>query len=168
MAAGLTVERHPSPNCVAGRGGQVPRGVVVHTTDGTFAGALSWLTDPESRVSAHYLVSLEGRVVQLVDERDTARHAGRVLRPTAALVSDENPNPYTVGLEFEDGGDPMEVERPPEQYAAGASLLRGICDRWEIPLDREHVIGHREVFAAKACPGNLDIERLIAAARGDR
>ena len=46
--------------------------------------------------------------------------------------------------------------------AAGALLLARICGRWEIPLDREHVVGHRELFAAKRCPGNLDPERLIA------
>jgi N-acetyl-anhydromuramyl-L-alanine amidase AmpD len=143
----------------------VPRGIVVHTTDGTFGGALAWLTDPQSRVSAHYLVSLDGRVVQMVDEADTARHAGRVREPTAALVIDDDPNPYTVGIEFEDGGEPLEVFRPDVQYAAGAALIREIVRRWEIPLDREHVIGHNEVFSAKACPGNLDIERLIDEAR---
>ena len=45
------------------------------------------------------------------------------------------------------------------------ALIAEIAARWEIPLDREHVIGHREMFAAKDCPGNLDVERLIAEAR---
>jgi N-acetylmuramoyl-L-alanine amidase len=101
-----------------------------------------------------------------VDEEDTARHAGRVRDPTASLVTGENPNLYTVGIEFEDRGDPMGIERTEVQYSAGAELMAEIASRWGIPLDREHVIGHREVFSAKSCPGNLDIERLIEEARG--
>jgi N-acetylmuramoyl-L-alanine amidase len=100
-----------------------------------------------------------------VDEQDTARHAGRVREPTASLVTDENPNMYTVGIEFEDGGEPEQVRRPDAQYAAGGRLITAVARRWGIPLDREHVIGHREVFSAKSCPGNLDIERLIEEAR---
>ena len=55
--------------------------------------------------------------------------------------------------------------RPAAQYETGAALIAEVASRWRIPLDRDHVIGHREVFAAKDCPGNLDLERLIARAR---
>ena len=34
--------------------------------------------------------------------------------------------------------------------------------------NREHVIGHRELFAVKTCPGNLDIARLLDEARAWR
>jgi N-acetylmuramoyl-L-alanine amidase len=132
---------------------------------GSFSSTVHWFADPASRVSSHYLVGLDGRVIQFVDERDTARHAGRVKDPTARLVGADNPNLYTVGIEFEDGGEPHTVERPNEQYGAGAELLRAIAERWSIELDREHVVGHREIYAAKTCPGNLDIERLIQMAR---
>ncbi len=37
--------------------------------------------------------------------------------------------------------------------------------RWGIPTDREHVIGHHELFAEKDCPGNLDVDRLIRECR---
>jgi N-acetylmuramoyl-L-alanine amidase len=133
----------------------------VHTNEGTFASTARWFANPSSGVSAHYLVGLDGRIAQFVDEGDVARHAGRVREPTASVVDEPNPNLYTIGIEFEDGGDPLAVKRPDAQYAAGARLIVGIAVRWGIPLDREHVIGHREVFAAKACPGNLDVERLV-------
>jgi N-acetylmuramoyl-L-alanine amidase len=137
---------------------------VVHTTDGTYDSAASWFANPRSGVSAHYLVGLDGRVAQLVDEADTAHHAGRIRDPTASLVDEPNPNLYTIGIEFEDGGYPLGVDRPDAQYAAGAALISGIAARWGIPLDRDHVIGHREVFAAKDCPGNLDVQRLVSEA----
>jgi N-acetylmuramoyl-L-alanine amidase len=158
------IQRRPTPNFTRGREGHEPRGIVVHTTDGSYEAAASWFANPESGVSSHYLVGLDGRVAQFVEEEDAAHHAGRVREPTAALLSAENPNLYTIGIEFEDEGDPAGVERTDEQYAAGARLIADIARRWRIPLDREHVIGHREVFAAKSCPGNLDLDRLIAEA----
>ena len=154
-----------TPNFEHGRAGARPEAIVLHTTAGDFESALSWFADARSRVSAHYVVGLDGRVARIVDEADTARHAGRVLRPTTPLAARwPDPNRATVGVEFEDGGDPHGVGRPPEQYAAGSLLLAGIAARWGIPLDRTHVIGHRELFAAKECPGNLDIGRLIEGA----
>ena len=162
----IEIERRRTPHSSPGRGGQRPRAIVVHTTDGGFAAAAAWFAAAESGVSAHYLVGLDGRVAQFVDEADTARHAGRVLRPTATLARGRDDlNPITVGIELEDGGDPEGIERPEAQYEAAAALVAAVCERWEIPLDREHVIGHREVFAAKACPGNVDLERLVAMAR---
>lgn len=88
-----------------------------------------------------------------------------MLEPTASNLLDGNPNLITVGIEFEDGGDPTAVNRPGAQYEAGSRLIAAIASRWGIPFDREHVVGHNELFAAKLCPGNLDLDRLIAGAR---
>ena len=162
--AQLEPQRLPTPHRDPGRDGHDPAAIVVHTTVGTFESVVSWFANPASRVCAHYLVALQGHLAQFVDERDTARHAGRVLRPTARLVRERegtSPNLFTVGIEFEDGGDPGGVDRPDAQYRVGATLIAQVAARWGIPLDRDHVIGHREVFAAKECPGNLDVERLV-------
>jgi glycosyltransferase involved in cell wall biosynthesis len=75
-----------------------------------------------------------------------------------------DPNLYTIGIEFEDAGDPLHVVRTDAQYRTGAALIARIARRWGIPVDEEHVIGHREIFAGKDCPGNLDKLRLIAEA----
>jgi N-acetyl-anhydromuramyl-L-alanine amidase AmpD len=159
-------ELHPTPNFERGRQGESPRVIVLHTTDGSWDGTLEWFADPESGVSSHYVVGLDGRLARLVDDEDTARHAGRILRPSAAIASGvESLNPISVGIEFCDDARPAEVRRPAAQYLTGARLLAAVAMRWEIPLDREHVIGHNEIYAAKTCPGNLDVERLVAEAR---
>ena len=163
---GRIPERHPTPNFEPDRGGEAPRLIVLHTTVGTWAGTIDWFSRAESRVSAHYLVGLDGRVAQFVDEECAARHAGRVLEPTSKLVVERggNPNLYAIGIEFEDGGRPFDAVRPPEQYEAGAQLVAAAASRWGIPLDRDHVIGHSEITTAKECPGNLDVGRVIAEA----
>lgn|GEM_PF-729476 len=136
----------------------------MHTTDGTFIGTVGWFGHPESAASAHYLVGLDGRVVQFVDEQDTAQHAGHEPVAGLAAIGDDSPNLTTIGIEFDDGHDPHDVVRPDAQYRAGAELLAGVSARWGISLDRDHVIAHRQINPAKTCPGNLDIDRLIAMA----
>jgi glycosyltransferase involved in cell wall biosynthesis len=160
-------ERRPTPHFESGRGGERPRGIVLHTTDGSAESASSWFAHPDSGVSAHYLVRLDGGLVQFVEEADTARHAGRIRAPTTTLARGD-PNRHTIGIEFEDGGKPGGVERPAAQYRTGARLIREVAARWNIALDRRHVVGHREIFAAKSCPGNLDVDRLVREARESR
>src|SRR5687767_5653249 len=50
--------------------------VVVHVTEGSFWGAVSWLRNPRAHASSHFVVSRGGRIVQLVHLSDVAWHAG--------------------------------------------------------------------------------------------
>src|SRR3546814_15462882 len=53
--------------------------VVLHYTGmAEAASAIARLTDPEAKVSAHYLIAEDGHVVRMVDERLRAWHAGPV------------------------------------------------------------------------------------------
>ena len=137
----------------------------MHTTVGSFRSAAYWFEDPSSGVSAHYLVGLDGRVAVFVDEPDAANHAGRVAEPTAAMArgavaAGESPNLTSIGLELVDDGDPDGVRRTDVQYASVARLVARASDRWGIPVDTDHIVGHREIAADTGCPGNLDIERI--------
>src|SRR4051812_40063998 len=97
----MLIEYYATPNAHDGRGGHRPEAVVLHTTVGSFESAVHWFAQPASGVSAHYLVGLDGRIGVFVAEEDTARHAGRVLRPTAPFVADGiDPNEITIGIEF--------------------------------------------------------------------
>jgi N-acetylmuramoyl-L-alanine amidase len=158
----VMVERRASPNAGNGRDGHRPVGIVLHTTVGTLDGTVGWFADPGSGVSAHFVVGLDGRLVSLVAEEDTARHAGRRRDTTAAFLADDvDPNQVSIGIEFVDDRDPLGVRRTDAQYAAGAELLWALSLRWSIPLDRDHVVGHREIDASQSCPGNLDLDRLL-------
>lgn len=74
-----------SPNYNS-RSGTAVREVIQHTTEGSFAGAISWFNNPASQVSAHYVLSSTGQVVQMVRESDRAWHAG-------------NHNSHSIGIE---------------------------------------------------------------------
>lgn len=147
------------------RAGRRPSWIVLHTTVGSFRSATHWFEDPESGVSAHHLVGLDGRVSAFVPEEEAALHAGRVHEPTGmmarrAAAAGESPNLGSIGIELADGGDPYGVTRTDAQYASAARLVARAAERWGIPIDADNVVGHREVTADKGCPGNVDLERL--------
>ena len=157
-------EVRASPHRVS-RAGRRPSWIVLHTTVGSFRSAAHWFEDPESGVSAHHLVGLDGRVSSFVAEEDAAQHAGRVHEPTGvmarrATAAGESPNLGSIGIELVDDGDPFDVIRTDAQYASAARVVARAAERWGIPVDADHVVGHREVTSDKGCPGNVDIERV--------
>ena len=126
---------HPSPNF--SKRSLPIRKVVLHNTAGPAAGSISWLTNPASKVSAHYVVSRLGLVTQLVREEDAAWHAG-----------DRTTNHESIGIEIE--AFATATGMTPAQDAAVASLVHWVCDRHSIPAER--ILLHRQVVKTE-CPG---------------
>ena len=121
--------------------------IVLHyTAMSGCAAAVSRLCDPEFEVSAHYLIGADGAVIQMVDERMRALHAGA---GHWAGITDVNSR--SIGIELDnDGRSPF----PAPQMAALHRLLPGIMHRWSILPER--VIGHSDMAPdRKADPGPL-------------
>jgi N-acetylmuramoyl-L-alanine amidase len=133
--------------------------VVLHYT-GMISGAaaIDWLANPESKVSAHYVVAEDGTVLQMVDETKRAWHAGRSWwRGTA------NVNSASIGIEIVNPGHEFGYVRfPPEQMAAVETLLADIVARHRI--NPANVVGHSDIAPSrKQDPGELfDWPRLAA------
>jgi len=108
--------------------------VVIHTMEGPYGPNIGWWTqNPASRSSPHYAISRDGEVTQLLDEEDIAWHAGN-----------GDVNRSSIGIELEGFvGDPDNYTD--EMLDALDHLLEDIGRRNDIPLDRDHVIGHNEV-----------------------
>lgn len=124
-----------------------PRCIVIHhwndpSTPGTLAGTVSWLCNPRSKVSAHYVVS-GSQIYQLVPENRRAWHA-------------RGGNGDSIGIEL----DPRQQDAT---YSSAAALIREIRGRHgDLPLVR-----HRDVKGSNtACPGAYDLARLDRLARG--
>jgi len=161
----MNIIQKKSSNFWVGRKGYKPEAVVVHIMDGTLSGTDSWFANPASQVSAHYGIGKNGEVHQYVQENDSAWHAGRVDRPVWKFIRpDINPNLYTIGIEHE--GKPEEVWTAAMKQSS-ANLIREICERWQIPIDRNHVIGHYEIYSKKPnCPATNKriLDELVALA----
>jgi N-acetyl-anhydromuramyl-L-alanine amidase AmpD len=155
----------PSPNFWTGRQGMRPLAVVCHIEDGTEAGTVAWFQNPESRVSTHYSVAKDGTIHHYVREEDAAWGNGVVRAPSWALIDahpDVNPNLFTLSVEHE--GKPGD-EMPQAQYASSLWLVSGLCARWDIRPDTDHIVGHYRIdgISRAHCPGpTFPWERLLA------
>ncbi|WP_240357755.1 N-acetylmuramoyl-L-alanine amidase [Streptomyces cavourensis] len=107
--------------------------VIIHVTQGSFDSAVRVFQDPSHRAATHYIVGQDGRVVQMIRELDVAYQAGN-----------RSFNERAVGIEHEGFVDRPE-DLTKEMYEASARLTASICARYDIPFDREHIIGHVEV-----------------------
>ena len=71
------VPADPANYSVANRGHDYPvQMIIIHDTEGSYASAIQELQDPTRAGSAHYVVSDQGDVTQMVAEKDVAWHAG--------------------------------------------------------------------------------------------
>jgi len=120
--------------------------IVIHITDGQpkIEGTIAWFQTPNQMIngkrvyaSSHYVVGQQGEVVQMVRHQDIAYHASSA-------------NPDTIGIEHvarsphewkasDPGFKPTEAE-----YCASAALVRWLCGQFNLPMDRDHIVGHNE------------------------
>ncbi|UWE07722.1 N-acetylmuramoyl-L-alanine amidase [Actinacidiphila bryophytorum] len=108
--------------------------VVIHVTQETFANTISLFKDPAHAAAAHYVVrSADGAIDQCVREHDIAWHAGNW-----------DYNTRSIGIEHEGWVDQPSYFTT-AMYHASAALTAEICDKYGIPKDRNHIIGHYQV-----------------------
>ena len=109
------------------------RFIIIHVSEGSFLGTVSWLRDPTAHSSANFVVGRNGQVQELVPLHDVAWHAGNWAY-----------NLRSVGIENEGYTDDPRGFTLPE-YRATARLAAVIARRAAIPIDRRHIIGHYQV-----------------------
>jgi len=120
----------PSPNY---RGTIIPTLVVIHYTgDNSLQGALGWLTQPGSGVSAHLLIGRKGELYQLVRFNRRAWHAG-----VSSYNGTSDCNSFSIGIECVGTGKTW----PKEQMNRLYDCLDAIMRTYQI----EDIVGHDDV-----------------------
>ncbi|MFJ5138871.1 N-acetylmuramoyl-L-alanine amidase [Streptomyces sp. NPDC088707] len=110
--------------------------IVIHDLEGSYDGGVSWFQDPVSGVSAHYVMKADGSAAtQMVATKDIAFHAGNYWM-----------NLHGVGIEMEGYAAQGPTWFTPAQYKATAALVVYLARRFDVPLDRRHIIGHDNVL----------------------
>ena len=135
-APGLSVYREsdypaaiwdPAPDCNYSERTLDVSAVVIHYTEGSYAGCISWFKNCDAQVSAHYVIrSSDGQVTQMVHEADKAWHA-------------RSANGYSIGIEHEAYGNIWSFFTD-AMYQSSANLVRDICSRYE------NIDGHRTFY----------------------
>ncbi|HEX5221419.1 MAG TPA: N-acetylmuramoyl-L-alanine amidase [Verrucomicrobiae bacterium] len=124
-----------------GRSGKRIDFIILYTTEHQADRAIKLWRESES-LSGHYMVMLDGVVWQFLKDSDTGWHAGN---------RDYNLRSIAVAVEgFADPANPENLtKRDPLQNEAQleslAQLLKWLCERYEIPVDRAHIIGKNQV-----------------------
>jgi N-acetylmuramoyl-L-alanine amidase len=147
----VKVCHHASPNFGPRRGGLTPTLIVIHFTAMQNAqAALERLCDQDAEVSAHYLITGQGAVIQMVPEDQRAWHAG-----AGSWGGQDDINSRSIGIELDNRGTHPFAEA---QMVALEALLRDIHSRWPI----SHTIGHSDMAPGrKFDPGpHFDWARL--------
>ena len=141
----ITADVAPSPNFDERKDGRPPDMIVLHYT-GMQNGeaALSRLCAGDSKVSSHYVVFEDGRIVQCVPEAYRAWHAG-----VSFWAGDTDINSRSIGIEIVNPGH--EFGYPPfplRQVAAVISLCRSILTRRR-EIAGDLVLAHSDIAPAR-------------------
>ncbi|MGW7524381.1 N-acetylmuramoyl-L-alanine amidase [Streptomyces sp. NPDC054783] len=108
--------------------------IVIHDTEGAWDGVLNLIQDP-TYVSWNYTIrSTDGLIAQHVKAKDVAWHAGNW-----------DVNARSVGIEHEGFLANPDAWYTEAMYRSSARLVKYLARKYDIPLDRQHILGHDNV-----------------------
>lgn len=108
--------------------------IVIHDTETSYEGAISTFQSPGGSAANYVMRSSDGAVTQMVPTKDIAFHAGNY-----------STNLHSIGIEHEGYAAHGGAWYTEAQYEATADLVKYLAARFDIPLDRQHIIGHDNV-----------------------
>ncbi|MFG2515939.1 N-acetylmuramoyl-L-alanine amidase [Streptomyces sp. NPDC048584] len=110
------------------------RYIVVHDTEGAWEGVLNMVQDPTYVSWQYTLRSTDGHIAQHVKAKDVAWHAGNWYV-----------NAGSIGLEHEGFLTNPDTWYTEAMYRSSARLVKYLAKKYDIPLDRQHILGHDTV-----------------------
>lgn len=133
-------------------------GAIIHSMQGSYAGALTVLDDESvtdanayRAASWHFSIDKAGVVYQHYELNETPFHAGSRFW-----------NDRLIGIEHE-GGPPGNLSEPftDAQYAASRALVRWIASQGGWSVDRSRLYEHNQVTATSCPNGRVDWSRYM-------
>ncbi|MGH3914299.1 MAG: N-acetylmuramoyl-L-alanine amidase [Pseudonocardiaceae bacterium] len=111
------------------------RYILIHSTESTYSSTINAFGDPNHGASTHYVIrSADGEITQMVRTDDVAFHAGNWTF-----------NSRAIGIEHEGFVADGATWFTQEMYRSSARLVRYLAERYDIPLDRRHILGSDEI-----------------------
>jgi len=116
-------------------GNIIPEYIIIHdTASKTEMGAVSWMLNPKSDVSAHVHISREGNIIQLVEFNQRAYHAG-----FSNYKGRSDFNWFSIGIELQNTGDEVYTDL---QLNSLLIVCRALIKKY--PSIKE-ILGHKEI-----------------------
>ncbi|MDN5726813.1 MAG: N-acetylmuramoyl-L-alanine amidase [Propionibacteriales bacterium] len=107
--------------------------IVIHDTEGTYDVTLKLVQDPTYVSWQYSLRFADGKIAQHLDLANVGWHAGNWYI-----------NAQSIGLEHE-GYAAKTTWTTEVLYRNSAALVKHLCKKYRIPIDRAHIIGHDQV-----------------------
>ncbi|HET7246664.1 MAG TPA: N-acetylmuramoyl-L-alanine amidase [Streptosporangiaceae bacterium] len=109
--------------------------IIIHDTEGSYDSAINTFQNPASFVSANYVIrSSDGAVTEMVHPHDVSWGAG-----------DWYVNMHAINIENEGFAAQGATWYTGSLYQSCATLVRYLAAKYNIPLDRQHILGHDDV-----------------------
>ncbi|WP_282138574.1 N-acetylmuramoyl-L-alanine amidase [Rossellomorea aquimaris] len=109
--------------------------IVLHDTEISYDLTKTVFQREWTQASAHYVIrSSDGDITQMVDNKDVAWHAGNWYF-----------NSKSIGIEHEGIAIEGAAWYNEQLYHASARLVKHLSKKFNIPLDRDHIIAHDEI-----------------------
>ncbi|WEH31436.1 peptidoglycan recognition family protein [Streptomyces sp. AM 3-1-1] len=110
--------------------------IVIHDTEETWDKTLDLVQDP-TYLAWHYTIrSTDGLIAQHVPTKDVGWHAGNWYV-----------NAKSIGIEHEGFLTAPDAWFSESMYRSSARLVKYLAKKYDIPLDRQHILGHDNVPA---------------------
>lgn len=108
--------------------------IIIHDTEGSWEVTLKLIKDPKY-VSWNYTIrSSDGLIAQHVPTKDVAWHAGNWYI-----------NSHSIGVEHEGFLAAPDAWYTEAMYRSSARLVKYLSRKYDVPLDRQHILGHDNV-----------------------
>jgi N-acetyl-anhydromuramyl-L-alanine amidase AmpD len=168
----------PNSNHFNGRDGLQPRWIILHSTAGgvsaqNIAAYFASTQGGTNPVSSHYVIGIDGSIVQCVSEENAA-YANGGFSPghDAWWDTSINPNFTTISIEHCKPSTNNQDQLTEAQVKASFALVKDICTRWNIPArladSAGGVTGHFSIDPVNRaeCPGLYPWSDLWAYLKG--
>lgn len=164
--SGLTQSTVSTKQSSSRNGTRIDMVILHHSATTNVNSVLSMMTSGSRTVSANYVLGNDGHIYGVVPEElrawtsGSSTDGGKGAQFDRRAITFECANLSTNGWTISDA-----------TYESLAKLLADFHNRYGIPLDRDHVVGHRELYTkwrasySTACPGGMDIDRVVNMAR---
>ncbi|RKH46477.1 peptidoglycan recognition protein family protein [Corallococcus sicarius] len=147
----------PSPNADSRNGTDIDAIVLHHTGTNNGKGDLAWMRNPDSKVSANYMLDTDGKIYQLVGDEKRSWHAGK--SELHGVPTDVNAR--SIGIEIVNDGS-GKTPFTDAQYKALTQLVGYLKQEHKVPA--ANILGHKDVAVPKGRKddpaANFDWNRL--------
>ncbi|KKL97569.1 hypothetical protein LCGC14_1833170 [marine sediment metagenome] len=144
-----------------------PKAIVLHTPEepaDNWESTPYWFQNPNAHVSTHYYLDNDGDVIQMVPEVQGAYAQGvrshqrmwkGIANQLPPWAEDSNLNLWAISIEMEGYAATIHrtMPRGGVQWLSLLAWIQYVTSKYDIPIDRDHIVGHDEIASHKRDPG---------------